>query len=82
MLKNNSNNLFVINIYDFFFPGSESFQGCNSLTQIVLTSGLVQIGPEGNIFYQTAVKSLIIPSTVTAMGEFRVIIIIIIINII
>ena len=57
----------------FFFSGDSSFYACTSLTQIVLTSGLVQIGPGIRIFQQSAVRSLIIPSSVTAMGEFRII---------
>ena len=68
--NNNNNNIFT-------FSGGNSFSGCNSLSQIVLTSGLVQIGPGIQIFYATAVTSLIIPSSVTFMGEFRVMIIII-----
>ena len=64
----------IIIIYDFFLSGSQSFFYCTSLTQIVLTSGLPQIGPGGYIFQQTAVTSLIIPSTITAMSEFHVII--------
>ena len=48
----------------------------------MLTSGLVQIGPGGQIFQQTAVTSITIPSSVTTMGEFRVIIIILIVTII
>jgi hypothetical protein len=44
----------------------------------VLISGLRQIGPGSQIFSQSAVNSIIIPSSVTAMGEFIVIIILII----
>ena len=62
------------------FSGGRLFYSCASLSQIVLTSGLVQIGPGSGIFQQTAVTSITIPSSVTAMGgEFRFVIFIIII---
>ena len=77
-----NNNYYNQYYYDIFFSGDYSFSGFNSLTQIVLTSGLVQIGPGAQIFQYSAVKSLTIPSSVTAIGGFRVIIIIIIIYII
>ena len=46
----------------------------------MLTSGLSQIGPGVEIFSLSGVTSVTIPSTVTAMGEFRVITILIIYN--
>ena len=58
-------------MYDFLFSGNDAFRYCYSLSQIVLTSGLPQIGPGQGIFYGSGVTSVTIPSTVTAMGEFR-----------
>ena len=72
------NHFFIIII----ISGDLSFYLCASITQIILTSGLTQIGPGTQIFQQTSVTSLTVPSTVTAMGERDIIIIIIIIIII
>jgi hypothetical protein len=59
----------TIIINPFKFSGDAAFYSCTSLTQILLTSGITQIGPEGGIFQQTGVTSLTVPSTVTFMGE-------------
>ena len=53
-----------------FFSGDQSFYICTSLTQIVLTSGITQIGPGTGIFeYNDFLSSVTVPSTVTAIGE-------------
>ena len=65
IINNNNYN----NNFHFYFSGDGSFLNCLSLTQILLTSGLTQIGPGSAIFENTGVTSLTVPSTVTAIGE-------------
>jgi hypothetical protein len=55
--------------FHIYFSGDSAFSYCISLTQILLTSGITQIGPGTGIFAGTGVTSLTIPSTMTAIGE-------------
>ena len=68
--------IIILIIFVIIISGTQSFYSCTQLTQIILTSGLTQISPGTGIFgYSTAVTSLTVPSTVTAMGERDIIII-------
>ena len=86
-------NIAVINYcYDTFrityltiliFLGERAFRDCSSLSHVTLTSGLTVIG--NSMFYMgrsrtVNLKSVIIPSTVTSIGVWVIIYIIVIIN--
>ena len=61
--------IIIINNYNLFSKGSQSFYSCSSLTQIILSNGLSVIGDY--IFYgSTALSSIIIPSTITSIGKY------------
>ena len=49
------------------FVGSGAFLRCTSLKEIVLINGLTVIGM--GMFYMSTLKSVMIPSTVTNIGE-------------
>ena len=50
--------------------GGQAFTGCSLLSQIIFISGLSQIGPGVQIFQETALTSLTLPSSLTAIGNY------------
>ena len=62
--------IIIINNYNLFSKGSQSFYSCSSLSQIILTNGLSVIGY--GMFYMggtTLLSSIVIPSTTISFGE-------------